>query len=68
MINRKIIGIFARNYYICRKAYEITKSESVKQDMHQRMSQIVLLYSELFEIDIIDAAKKLKNAFGEKEE
>ena len=57
----RVKKMFARNYNTCHKAFHITKSENVKQDMFNRISQIVLMYSELFELSISEAEDYLKS-------
>ena len=63
----KVIKIFIRNYKTCHKAFSVTKSESIKNDLHQRMSQIVLMYSEIFDISVLAARNELDAILGNQE-
>lgn len=60
MRDNDIRYIFSKNYLLCEKAINSTNSEHLKNMLHGRLSQTVLIYSEVFELSIFEAEKELK--------
>jgi hypothetical protein len=54
--------ILERNYKTCYHAYNVTKSETVKHDLHQRMDEIYLIYSDIFDVCVVKAKIDLEKA------
>ena len=59
-MNNKLITLeFRHAYNKCKKCYETTQKESMKNDFHQRMDEILLLYSAMFDISVNKSREKL---------
>ena len=57
----EIVEIFSRAYYKCKSCYECVTSENMKQDFWNRMDEIVLIYSYIFDLNPNNAKNILKN-------
>jgi len=46
-------------YQKCEECYNTIKKEQMKQDFHQRMDEICLIYSSIFDVSVNQAKQKL---------
>ena len=53
--------ILERNYKICYHAFMVTKIGHILHDMNQRMDEICLIYSDYFDVSVIDARDHLQH-------
>ena len=58
-MGESIKGILERSYKKCFDCYNTLKSENMKQDFHQRMDEICLIYSQYFKISYNVAKEEL---------
>lgn len=58
--SKRIKEVLERNYKICYHASSVTKTEHIKEDMHQRLDELCLIYSDIFETSVVDAKKHLE--------
>ena len=47
------------SYRKCKECYDTVKTEQMKQDFHQRMDEVLLIYSHLFYVSVNEAKQKL---------
>lgn len=55
MKNGLILLQFRHAYNKCKQCYEMSEKHSMKNDFHQRMDELLLLYSALYEISVNEA-------------
>jgi hypothetical protein len=58
-MSESIKNILIRNFKICYHAQKVTRAEHIIQDMHQRMDEIYLIYSDFFKVSVIEAKDEL---------
>ena len=51
--------ILKRFYNKCLECYNTVKKEQMKQDFHQRMDEIVLIYSSVFDLSCNESKEEL---------
>lgn len=59
MKSKQVRDAFRRAYKVCEESFDVSESESIKHDLHQRMDELCLVYSDIFNTSVNEAQKKL---------